>query len=247
MKRPNWERRTEILETCFECFCEHGIASTGTKKLAAANNMSTANLFNYFDSIDQIITESTAHCMEKAEEDFMAQAPQNLSDVERFLWEMPYLTAKMHGSKYRFMYQVYASPKYRECGKVFFKGVTARYTEYAKQLEPKLGIPWKDLQPLIFIFARACVHYALFEDDDYLRPQLWLIGEAVKLLARRDNCPLEISASACGGLCRQSLNAEIQGRGKGDRNGAGEEVQNRACVADGVDVAAGQCTGAGGE
>ena len=35
-------------------------------------------------------------------------------------------------------------------------------------LEPKLGIPYEKLTPLIFILIRACVHYALFEDEFYM-------------------------------------------------------------------------------
>ena len=56
-----------------------------------------------------------------------------------FVREVPYWTAKRHGKKYRLMYQVYTLPKYIEHGKRFFEGVNERYTEYAKQLEPKIG------------------------------------------------------------------------------------------------------------
>ena len=63
----------------------------------------------------------------------------------------------------------YIHPKYREYGKKFFAGVDKRYTEYAKSLEPKLGIPYEKLTPLIFILIRACVHYTLFEDAFYLK------------------------------------------------------------------------------
>lgn len=175
-------RRTELLEQCFECFCEHGLAGTSTKLLAAHCGMSAGNLFNYFSSKDEIIIESTAHCMEKVEDDFMQHAPRSLEEVERFLTEMPELTAKLHGAQYRFMYQVYTSPQYREHGKTFFKGVTQRYTEYAKQLEEKLGIDSALLQPLILMFVRACVHYALFEEEDYLRPQMQFLMKAVKYL-----------------------------------------------------------------
>ena len=38
------------------------------------------------------------------------------------------------------MYQIYTHPKYIEHGKKFFEGVNERYTEYAKRLEPKIGI-----------------------------------------------------------------------------------------------------------
>ena len=79
--------------------------------LADACGVTNGNLLYYFGDKDGIITEATAYCMAKAEDDFMAYAPENFEDVERFLREMPYLTAKLHGAKYRFMYQVYLSPK----------------------------------------------------------------------------------------------------------------------------------------
>ena len=63
----------------------------------------------------------------------------------------------------------YIHPKYREYGKKLFAGADERYTEYAKRLEPKLGIPCEKLTPLIFILIRACVHYTLFEDAFYLK------------------------------------------------------------------------------
>ncbi len=72
--------------------------------------------------------------MAKVEDDFMANAPENFGDIERFLKEIPYWTAKKHGKKYRFMYQVYTSPKYRKYGTTFFKGVTERYTEYQTRI-----------------------------------------------------------------------------------------------------------------
>ena len=88
-----------------------------------------------------MVIASTAYCMAKVEEDFMSKAPKDFADIERFLKEMPYLTAKLHGKKYRFMYQVYSSPKYLEYGKEFFKGVNVRYHEYAEQLSKKLDMP----------------------------------------------------------------------------------------------------------
>ena len=111
------ERRTAFLETCFDTFCENGLENTSLKMLADACGVTNGSLLYYFESKDNLVIEATAHCMAKVEDDFMAQAPTSFADIERFLREMPYLTAKLHGAKYRFMYQVYASPKYREYGK----------------------------------------------------------------------------------------------------------------------------------
>lgn len=85
------------------------------------------------------------------------------------------------------MYQVYTHPKYRQYGKKFFSGVDQRYTEYAKLLEGKLGIPYQKLTPLIFILIRACVHYAMFEDEFYLKSQIEVLKESLELFVMKYN------------------------------------------------------------
>ena len=182
-ERQHNERKTEIMERCFECYAENGFTGTGIKALAAACGCTTGNLYAYFKNLDELIIESTAHCMAKVEDDFMAKAPADAKDVMRFIEEIPYWTTKKHGKKYRLMYQVYTHPKYIEYGKKFFKGVDKRYTEYAKLLEPKLGIPCDVLTPLIFILVRACVHYAMFEDEYYLKSQTEILKQTVGLFA----------------------------------------------------------------
>ena len=178
------ERRIAFLESCFDVFCENGLESTSLKMLADACGVTNGNLLYYFGSKDNIVIESTAHCMAKVEDDFMARAPKDFADIERFLREMPYLTAKLHGAKYRFMYQVYASPKYRGFGRDFFKGVNVRYRKYAELLSGKLGMPTDFIQGMIYIFVRACVHYALFEDEEYLKLQLEAIRTSLKLFMK---------------------------------------------------------------
>ena len=72
----------------------------------------------------------------------------------------------------------------------------ARYTEYAKSLESKLGIPYQKITPLIFVLIRACVHYALFEDEFYLKSQIEVLKETLELFVMKYN-PKAISK---GGL-----------------------------------------------
>ena len=175
------ERKRELMEKCFECYAENGLTGTGIKALADACGCTKANLYSYFKNLDELIIESTAYCMEKVEDDFMEMAPTDPEDVVRFVKEVPYWTAKKHGKKYRLMYQIYTHPKYIEHGKKFFEGVNERYTEYAKRLEPKIGIPYTVITPLIFIFVRACVHYAMFEDEYYLKSQMEVLKQGVAL------------------------------------------------------------------
>lgn len=155
------------------------------KALAQACGCTPGNLYLYFDDLDDLIVQSTAHCMAKVEDEFMEKAPTDPKDIARFLQEVPYWTAKEHGKKYRLMYQVYTHPKYIEQGKKFFEGVNERYTAYAKRLEDAIGIPYTVITPLIFIFVRACVHYAMFEDEYYLQAQMEILKQGVTLFIER--------------------------------------------------------------
>ena len=130
---------------------------------------------------DDLIVQATEYCMSKVEDDFMAKAPNDVEGLWKFIDEIPYWTAQKHGKKYRLMYQVYTHPKYLKYGQQFFNGVDKRYTEYAKNLEDKIGIPYEKLVPLIFIFIRACVHFALFEDEFYLKSQISVLKEALEM------------------------------------------------------------------
>lgn len=180
-------KKEELMEACYNCYAENGLHGTGIKQLAKSCGCTAANLYVYFENLDDLIIQSTEYCMSKVEDDFMAKAPVSVPDLWRFIEEIPYWTAKTHGKKYRLMYQVYTHPKYREYGKVFFAGVDRRYTEYSKLLETKLGIPYQKITPLIFILIRACVHYALFEDEFYLRSQLDVLKEALELFVMKYN------------------------------------------------------------
>lgn len=179
------EKKKQLMRACYDCYAELGLHGAGISAVAKAAGVSKAALYNYFHDADELIIESTAYCMSSVEDEFMARAPKDPGDILRFIEEIPYWTAREHGKKYRLMYQVYTHPKYMEHGKRFFAGVNERYTEYAKMLEPKLGIPHTVITPLIFIFVRACVHFALFEDEYYLKSQMAVLKEAVGLFLEK--------------------------------------------------------------
>lgn len=180
-------KKIQMMETCFDCYAENGLSSVGIKALADACGCNAASFYQYFDNLDDLIVQAVEHVMTKVEDDFMAKAPQNPEDLWKFVDEIPYWTAEKHGKKYRLMYQVYTHPKYREYGKRFFEGVDQRYTEYARSLEGKLGVPYDRLTPLIFILIRACVHYALFEDEWYLKAQISVLKETLELFLEKYN------------------------------------------------------------
>ena len=165
-------RKKEVMESCFDCFCKNGLNNTNMRQLAAASGMSSGNLYVYFENIDRLILESTEYCMTKVEDEFMTKATACLDDLNNFLHELPRWTAEKHGEAYRFMYQVYTSPKYYQYGTNFVKSTEERYRVYAKLLAPQLNIPEDKLVGLMHVFIRACVHFAMFRDETYLDAQL---------------------------------------------------------------------------
>ena len=182
--KEQWNAKKEaLMEKCYDCFAEYGLHGTGIRALAKHCGCTSNMLYTYFENLDDLIIQSTEYCMTKVEDDFMAKAPTDVEDLWRFINEIPYWTAEKHGKKYRLMYQVYTHPKYIEHGKKFFAGVDKRYTEYAKSLEPKLGIPYEIITPLIFIFVRASVHYAMFDDEYYLKSQMGVLKESISLFS----------------------------------------------------------------
>lgn len=178
-------KKTELMEKSFECLAEKGLSGVGIRALGEHCGCNPAVFYTYFKDLDDLIVQSTEHCMSKVEDDFMALAPTSADDLERFINEVPYWTAEKHGKKYRLMYQVYTHPKYIEHGKKFFEGVNKRYTDYARLLESKIGLPYDITTPLIFTLVRACVHYAMFEDEYYLEAQMGLLKQGVSMFLKK--------------------------------------------------------------
>ncbi len=187
-KSEKWiTSKNELMEMCFDGFCEHGLHGTGIRILAKEKGFNYTKVYTYFKDMDDLIIQSTQYCMTKVEDDFMAKAPNNIPELWRYIEEIPYWTKEKHGKKYRLMYQVYSHPKYREYAKPFFQGVEERYAIYAKSLESKLGIPSDKLVGLIYILIRACVHFALFEDETYLKTQIEVLKETLELFIMKYN------------------------------------------------------------
>ena len=160
------KKKEMIMEKCYDCYAENGLHGTGVKALGKACGFTAASLYTYFEDLDDLIIRSTEYCMSKVEDEFMEKAPTDAKDIHRFIEEVPAWTAREHGKK-------------------FVDGVNERYTAYAKQLELKLGIPYTVITPLIFIFVRACVHYAMFEDEYYLKNQMEVLKQGVNLFVEK--------------------------------------------------------------
>lgn len=85
------------MEISYDCYAEHGLAGTGIKTVMDACGMSKASIYTYFDSIDDLILQSTAHFMIETELAYMRLAPKKIEDVDKFIDETPYWASKKYG------------------------------------------------------------------------------------------------------------------------------------------------------
>ena len=76
--------------------------------------------------------------------------------------------------------------------------VVSRSINNLQQWE-KLGIPYEKLTPLIFILIRACVHYALFEDEFYMKSQIETLKETLELFVMKYNPKARSGTGVCVG------------------------------------------------
>lgn len=182
----NYRSKKEIvMETCFDCFAEHGLHGTGIAALSEACKLSKAAFYVYFKDIDDLILQSTAYCMAKVVKEFVEDAPSNPLEVRGFFEKLPYRTRDEHGKKLRLMYQVYTHPKYIGEGKKFLQSLEEHYEKYAVRMESMMSIPRDKLILLFKIYMRICVNFAIFENEEDLKSEMSLLEDALELLREK--------------------------------------------------------------
>ena len=101
------ERKNEIMKKCFDCLSENGLAETSVRKLAKAAGISAGNIYTYFDSVDDLIIETTNYCAQLIDDDFLKILPNNFENLKEELLNVDYSKLKRNSKRYRFVMNVY--------------------------------------------------------------------------------------------------------------------------------------------
>ena len=67
------KKKIDLMERCFECYAEFGLNNIGIKGLSKVCGVSPANLYGYFNDLDDLIIQATEYCMSKVEDGFYLQ------------------------------------------------------------------------------------------------------------------------------------------------------------------------------
>ncbi len=190
------KKKVEIMEKCFARFCETGLRDTGIKDLAKACDMTAPNFYSYFNNLDQLIVECTDHCIKKIEDEFYENAPKSKEEIFPYIEKMIDPDNNSHAKEYRFMHQVYTSPKFLEYGKKYKSEQFARFRQKAEALAPVLNVSWYLILSWIICFEETMVEYALFENSTRLVTQKELLKNmAASMLANNETYSLNANLS----------------------------------------------------
>lgn len=177
------KKKIELMEKCFARYCETGLRDTGIQDLAKACGMTAPNFYSYFDNLDQLIIEATEHCMIKIENEILENAPRTKEDIAPFIEKIIVPNRDFHSKEYRFMYQVFTTPRFIEHGKNFRNRQFERYRKYAEDLEKVLDTPWYLILHWILNLEQAIIQYALFENSTmYVLQKISLEKMALRML-----------------------------------------------------------------
>jgi len=184
------QKKIEIMEKSFAQYCETGLRDTGIKDLAKACGMTAPNFYSYFDNLDQLIIEATEHCMIKIENEILEKAPRTKEEITPFIEKIIVPSRDFHSKEYRFMYQVFTSPRFLDYGKAFRNRQFERYRRYSEDLEKVLDISWYLILHWILNLEQAIVQYALFENSTmYILQKISLEKMAISMLANDGHTP----------------------------------------------------------
>lgn len=178
------------MEKSFAQYCETGLRDTGIKDLAKACGMTAPNFYSYFDNLDQLIIEATEHCMIKIENEILEKAPRTKEEITPFIEKIIVPSRDFHSKEYRFMYQVFTSPRFLDYGKAFRNRQFERYRRYSEDLEKVLDISWYLILHWILNLEQAIVQYALFENSTmYILQKISLEKMAISMLTNDGHTP----------------------------------------------------------
>lgn len=163
------KRKKECLERCFQAFMDNGLENTGLQLLCKYCGFKTNQaLYHYFESKDKIIAESIEHTLMNFEREFVKKAPRSREELKVFLVRFPHRAQKKYGEHFRFIYQVYTSPKYKKEGYEYFDGIPKRYDRFIRHIAKNLDVSFERIQPICYIYINAFLQYVLFANEEYL-------------------------------------------------------------------------------
>lgn len=156
------EKKKEIMEKCFECYCDNGLRNTGIKELGKYCGMTSANLYSYFNNVDELIIQSTAYCMTKVEDDFMELSPKNPQDIMRFISEIPKWSAQKHGKNIALCIKYTHIPNMLSTGKNFLRALVCDIPNTPNNYLPNSEYLLTYLQvSYLFLFGQQCIMQCL--------------------------------------------------------------------------------------
>lgn len=177
------QKKEEMLEKCFELFVKQGLENTSINELAQYCNTHKATFYNYLNSKEDIVIESAKLYMRKLDRMFF----DVFKNPERTLKQ-----ALQHGfeiiagekSKFKYIYQVIASPNYGERSRYELTKIYMNYMDYSKELAQIYNVRHEVFRPYFLLYIATIHDFCLWENEDMVNEKLNFIYSEIDGIER---------------------------------------------------------------
>lgn len=167
-------KKQQMLKKCFELFVEKGLENTSLNDLTAYCKTYKAAFYNYFESKDEIVTESAKMYMRTLDDMFKNEFINPKHTIVDAL-KRGFEVICGQRNELRFIYQVISSPKYGKKSRNEMSEIYSRYFEYSDVFARVYGIDHEQFRPYFLLFVATIHDFCLWENDGLVNEKLEFI------------------------------------------------------------------------
>ena len=176
------ERKKEVINICLEHFVKNGL-DTSTRSLSKALKLQNAGLYYYFQSKDEAVLLCAEQAALRLEDALLVPALKDIHNPDLMFMRLQSRADELAPTM-RFFTSVCVNDKYREQMKPALDRLDERYEHYAEMIAKKLNCKKEDIEPYVDIAITAVANYMIFAEDVFISPQMQVVKQAMKTLAR---------------------------------------------------------------
>lgn len=175
-KNDNMSKVSSAVNVCLEQFVNKGLMATTSRDLSRALNLQSAGMYSYFQNKDDAVIACAETAAKRLEDELIAVAMNNITSPNTMVTKLCE-KARQLAPMMRFFTQVCATEKYEERIRPVLSGLSSRYEDYAKRFARELNVSVDTVLPYVYICITAITNYMVFQEDDYVIPQLSLVAK----------------------------------------------------------------------
>lgn len=182
----NIEKKETAIQVCLNVFVEKGLFNTTSRDLSKAMNLQSGGLYYYFRSKDEAVIECAEEASFQLENELIVTALSDMNNPKQMIDNLQ-IRALKFAPVMKFLVQVCSSNQYKDAMRAALDRLSERYTEYAELFSSRLNCDTSEIEPYVYMCITAITNYMVFEELQYVKPQLEIIKNMLIELKNKQN------------------------------------------------------------